>query len=144
LTPRHGKAHRAAVPLAYVIDVDQRLVTITGEYSDATEWKDVLARIHHDPRRQPGFAFLRDLRHATAPVDAATVVEIAHVVRRFWPLIQPARAAILTLSEEDAPALVAQALADADGTPLRMFTNYDEAVTWLAQGLRGPTHQAGA
>jgi hypothetical protein len=42
------------------------------------------------------FAFLRDRRDATTPVDAATVIGIMDVVRRFWPLLQPRRAAVLT------------------------------------------------
>jgi hypothetical protein len=133
-------AHCAAVPLAYAIDPDKRLVTITGEYSGAVEWQDVLTRIHLDAEHQPGFTFLRDLRAGTTPVDAATVMEIAKVVRRFWPLLQPARVAILARSEEDAPALVAQALADAAGLPLRMFINPKEALAWLAEGAQ-PTER---
>lgn len=129
------RAHRAAVPLVYTIDVAERLVTITGEYAGADQWNDVLTRIQHDPRYQPRSAFLRDLRGATEPVDAATVVEIAKVVRRFWPILHPVRVAILTPLEADRAALVAQALADAEHSPVRMFKNYDEAMAWLAAGL---------
>jgi hypothetical protein len=121
------------VPLAYSIDVAQELVTITGEYAGATEWDDLLSRIRRDPRLRPRLRFLRDLRGATTPVDAATVVELARVVRRFWRLMQPERAAILTPFEEDRAALVAQALADAEGLPIRMFTNYHEAMAWLSE-----------
>ena len=130
----------AAMPLAYAIDRDQRLVTISGEYARAAEWQDVLTRIHLDAEHQPGFAFLRDLRTGTTPVDAATVMEIAKVVGRFWPVLQPSRVAILARSEDDAPALVAQALADAAGVPLRMFTNHKEALAWLAQGVQLTEH----
>ena len=140
LTPARTVAHCGAVPLAYAIDRDQHLVTITGEYSGAVEWQDVLTRIHLDAEHQPGFAFLRDLRNGATPTDAATVMEIAKVVRRFWPLLQPSRVAILARSEEDAPALVAQALADAAGIPLRMFINPKEALSWLAEGVQ-PTEQ---
>jgi len=50
--------------LAYEIDEDERLIVITGDYSDAAEWRSLLGRVLADPRRQPGFAFLRDLRLA--------------------------------------------------------------------------------
>jgi hypothetical protein len=119
------------MPLAYTIDTQQRLITITGEYADAAEWKALLGAVLHDTRRQPGFAFLRDLRHATTPVDVATVIGIMETVRRFWPLLQPSRAAILTPREFDAAALTAHAIADGDHLPIRMFTSHDAALDWL-------------
>jgi hypothetical protein len=117
--------------LAYEIDVGQRLIVITGEYSDADEWRTLLATALSDPRRQPGFGFLRDLRSAMTPVSADTVVRIMDVVRRFWPQLQPSRAAILTKHDEDPAALVAHALADAQQLPIRAFNSYDEAMAWL-------------
>ena len=120
--------------LAYAIDADARLIVITGEYADADGWRELLAAVLHDPRREPGFAFLRDLRQATTPVDAATVIGIMEAVRRFWPLLQPSRAAILTPREFDTAALTAHAIADTDHLPIRMFTSYDAALEWLSGG----------
>ena len=117
--------------LSYSIDVAEQLVTITGEYSAAQEWQELLGRILADPRRGPGFAFLRDLRQATRPVDAATVVAISAVVRQFWPHLRPKRVAILTRNEIDPAAMVAHALADADNMPLQAFNSYDAAMAWL-------------
>src|SRR6185503_7444119 len=74
--PHRSRRDNRRMPLAYVIDRDQRLVVITGEYAKASEWTDLLGRVLSDPRRQPGFAFLRDLRGATTPVDTATVIQI--------------------------------------------------------------------
>jgi hypothetical protein len=119
------------VPLSYVIDSDRRLVTITGEYGDATEWNRLLSSVLHDAALRPGFGFLRDLRGATNPVDSATVVGIIDVVRRLWPKLQPTRAAILTPRDVDPAALVAHALADAQHLPLQVFRTYDEAMAWL-------------
>ena len=119
------------MPLAYLVDPDQRLIVISGEYSDAEEWADLLARVLADPRRQPGFAFLRDLRGAITPVDTATVIQIMAVVKKFWPFLQPSCAAILTAHDVDAAALVAVAVADEERLPFRVFTSYDEAVGWL-------------
>ena len=119
------------MPLSYSIDEAEQLVTITGEYSAAQEWHDLLSRILADPRRRPGFAFLRDLRGATHPVDAATVVGIISVVRQFWPHLRPARAAILTRNDIDPAAMVAHALADADNMPLQAFNSHDAAMAWL-------------
>jgi hypothetical protein len=119
------------MPLSYRIDARQRLITIVGEYADAAEWRALLQRVYEDPQRQPGFAFLRDLRDATTPVDAATVIAIMDVVGRFWPLLQPRRAAVLTPREIDPAAFTAHAIADAERLPLKMFSSYDEAIEWL-------------
>ena len=124
----------AAVPLNYIIDATQGIVVITGDYSDAEEWQNLLARILTDPQMRGGFGFLRDLREATTPVDAGTVVGLMEAVRRFWPLLQPSRAAVLTPREFDPAAFAAHALADTFGLPLRMFTSYDAAMEWLREG----------
>ena len=121
------------MPLSYTIDPGQRIITITGEYADAAEWNTLLARVMNDPRREPGFAFLRDLRAATRPVNAATVVGLMDVVRRFWPLLQPSRAAVLTPLEFDSAAMAAYAIADAEGMPMRVFRSHDDAIEWLME-----------
>jgi hypothetical protein len=129
------------MPLTYTIDVALGLVTITGEYSAADEWHALLARLLTDPRRKTGMGFLRDLRGATKPVDAETVVGIIRVVRQFWPELRPSRAAVLTPLAIDPAALVAHALADAQHIPLRTFSSYDEALAWLREGIQdNPTH----
>ena len=120
------------VALHYVIDPARRLTTITGEYSVADEWKTLLGAILRDPQWQPGFGFLRDLRGATTPVDAAAVIRIMDVVKQFWPLLQPARAAILTPHQFDPAAMAAHALADTEGLPVRMFSSLETALEWLA------------
>ena len=125
------------MPLNYEIDPVGKLITITGEYSAADEWKDLLGRILRDPMLRPGCGFLRDLRAAETPVDAATVVGIMEAVRRFWPLLQPSRAAVLTPRDFDPAAMAAHALADGEGLPLRMFTSYDAAIEWLTEGQEG-------
>jgi hypothetical protein len=122
--------------LSYSIDEAAQLVTITGDYSAAQEWHDLLGRILADPRRRPGCAFLRDLREAQHPVDAATVVRIIAVVRQFWPHLLPRRAAILTRDNIDPAALVAHALADAENLPIQTFNSHDAAMAWL----RGEPH----
>ena len=126
------------MPLQYTIDTAQQLITITGEYADAAEWRVLLGQILADPRRQAGFAFLRDLRDASAPVDAETVIGIIEVVRRFWPQLQPSRAAIVTSRELNPAAFVAHALADAQSMPLQAFTSYDDALQWLKGGKDVP------
>ena len=127
------------MPLAYSIDRLQRVITISGEYSNADDWRDVLERILADPHCEPGYAYLRDLREATRPVDAATVVSIIDVVRRFWPTLQPSRVAVVTAMSVDPAALVAHALADAQRMPLQAFNSYDAALDWLRRGRAGAT-----
>lgn len=119
------------MPLSYTIDPEQRLITITGEYAEAAEWQRLLQRLLDDPARQPGFSILRDLRGATTPVSAASVVGLMDVVRVFWPLLQPYRAAVLTPRDFDPAAMVAHALADSHGLPLRVFNSLDVAMEWL-------------
>lgn len=125
--------------LNYVIDVDDRLVTISGEYGTPHDWSVLLTAIGNDPRLTPGLMFLRDLREATTPVDAAAVVGIMDAVRRFWPLLKPSRAAILTADTFDVAALTAHALADSHGLPVRMFTSHDGAMEWLREGTLSGT-----
>jgi hypothetical protein len=124
------------MPLSYSINEAEHLVTITGDYSAAGDWKDLFQRILADSRLRPGFAFLRDLRQATVPVDAATVVGIISVVKQFWPVLRPTRAAILTRNDVDPAAMVAHALADADNMPLQAFNSYEAAMAWLRQADR--------
>ena len=119
--------------LQYVIDPARRLTTITGEYAVPEEWAALLGTILRDPEWQPGFAFLRDLREATTPVDAATVIRIMEVVKEFWPLLRPTRAAILTPRQFDPAVMTAHALADTDGLPVRMFSAVEPALEWLTE-----------
>lgn len=138
----HGvrrNARTQAPPVAaldYSIDVAARLVTITGQIATVEEWKDLLVRILQDPQLQPGFAFLRDRRGAIASTDVGTtVVAIVDATRRFWPHIQPSRAAILVSRKSDAGAAAAHALAEAHGFCVKAFTSYEEAIAWLRQGF---------
>jgi hypothetical protein len=120
------------VPLAYHIDEQRKLVTITGDYAEPAEWRVLLERMRFDPKLQPGFGFLRDLRFSTHPVDAQAVMGIIAVVRQMWTLLGVRRAAMVTRPGIDVPAAVAHALAEDQNMPLRAFTSYDDAVGWLA------------
>ena len=123
------------MPLSYTIDSERRLVTINGDYANATEWLKLAGALLRDRRLKPGFCFLRDLRGATHPHNAKTVVAIFRVVQRFWPNFKPAKGAIVTDRNDDASALVAQALADTSGLPIQVFTSYDAALEWLDASL---------
>jgi hypothetical protein len=117
--------------LAYTIDPVQRLITITGEYAGRDAWQDVLSRVLGDPDLQPGLNLLRDLRGATTPTNAETVIEVISVVCAFWPKLQLSRYAVVTPRSMDPAALVAQALADREDLPMRIFTTHEEATQWL-------------
>ena len=119
------------MPLAYHIDPGSRIVTITGDYAAAAEWKDLLAKLASDPDYARGFNFVRDLRASEHPVDAQTVTGILAVVTQVWELLGVHRAAIVTRRGIDLPAAVAHALAELEGIPLRAFSSYDDAVKWL-------------
>jgi hypothetical protein len=119
------------VPLSYAIDVERRLVTITGDYANAGEWLKLAALLLRDRRLKPGYCFLRDLRGAAHPQNTKTVIAIFRVVQRFWPNFKPAKGAIVTDRYHDASALVAQALADTTGLPIQVFTSYEAALEWL-------------
>ena len=119
------------MPLAYQIDPASHIVTITGDYAAAAEWKALLANLASDPDYRRGFNFVRDLRASAHPVDAQTVTGILAVVKQVWDVLGVHRAAIVTRRGIDLPASVAHALADLEGIPLRAFTSYDDAVRWL-------------
>jgi hypothetical protein len=121
------------VPLAYQLDPASRIVTITGDYAAAAEWKDLLAQVASDPHYERGFNFVRDLRVSAHPVDAQTVTGILAVVKQAWDALGVHRAAIVTRRGIDLPASVAHALAEMDGIPLRAFSSYDDAVKWLKE-----------
>ena len=119
--------------LTYRIDVEQGLVTISGDYAAPDEWRALLNDVKRDPLCRPGFAFLRDLRRSAHPVTPETVVGIIAVVRELWSQLGVRRAAMVTRPGIDIPAMVAHALAEVEQIPLRVFTSYDEALQWLAE-----------
>jgi hypothetical protein len=122
------------MPLRYDIDEHERIITITGDYAEASEWRLLLTAVSEDPHYRPGFGFLRDLRASQHPVSADTVIGIISVVREFWGRLGAKRAAILTRPGIDMPATVAHALAEDERLPLRAFNSYEDAVAWLARG----------
>ena len=119
------------MPLIYRIDATTGIVTITGEYAQAAEWRQLLGRIAQDPQYQRGFSFIRDLRSSEHPVSAETVIAIIGVVREFWGKLGAHRAAIVTRPGIDNPAMVAHALADHQHIPLRAFSAIEDAVAWV-------------
>ncbi len=119
------------MPLIYRIDATTGIVTITGEYAQAAEWRQLLARIAQDPQYQRGFSFIRDLRASEHPVSAETVIAIIGVVREFWGKLGAHRAAIVTRRGIDNPAMVAHALADLEDIPLRAFSALEDALAWV-------------
>lgn len=119
--------------LSYRVDAELNLITITGEYADAPEWERVLTRILAEGRSRPGCLILRDQRGGTKPVDAATVVAIMDVVRRYWHSLDVRRAAVVMPTSFDPPALIAQALAEDHDMPIRAFLSADDAMDWLTE-----------
>jgi hypothetical protein len=121
------------MPLAYAIDRGESTVTITGDYAEPDEWRVLLTAVSRDPHYTRGFSFIRDLRTSEHPVSAQTVVGIIGVVREFWEQLGVHRAAILTRPGIDFPAVIAQALADDQEMPLRVFTAIDDAKRWVRE-----------
>ena len=113
--------------------IESGIVTITGDYADADEWRALLTAVAADPAYRQGFNFLRDLRQSEHPVDVATVMRIIAVVREFWGVVGAHRAAIVTGTRINDPADVAHALAEYEHLPLRAFVDYAEAVAWLRE-----------
>lgn len=121
------------MPLAYAIDRHESIVTITGDYAEPDEWRVLLTAVLRDPHYTRGSSFIRDLRTSEHPVSAQTVVGIISVVREFWEQLGVHRAAIVTRPGIDFPAVIAQALADDQELPLRVFTALDDAKRWLRE-----------
>lgn len=119
------------MPLTYRIDSAHGIVTITGDYTEAGGWRELLGAVARDPEYRRGFNFIRDLRDSAHPVSADAVIGIIAVVREFWGTLGARRAAIVTGPGMDIPAVIAHALATDEQIPLRAFTEYDDAVAWL-------------
>ena len=126
---------RRSRPLDYRIDCSERLVVITGEYRDPDSWRDLLARMLQDPLLKPGFALLRDRRGTATHVDVATLAGMVDAIGRFWPHIQPSRAAILISRHSGPAAVAASSVAETHGFSIQAFTSYDAARAWLREGL---------
>jgi hypothetical protein len=119
------------MPLSYRLDLEDRIVIITGDYAEPAEWRVMLGRVAGDPDYSPGFGFLRDLRASEHPVTAGSVVGIMSVVREFWSALAPRRVAIVTRREVDFPAMMAHALAQEGALPMRAFSS------WRVTGRQG-------
>ncbi len=121
------------MPLTYRIDAGQRIVTITGDYAEPAEWRQLLGAVAQDPAYARGFSFIRDLRWSEHPVSAESVIGIIAVVREFWERLGAHRAAIVTRPGIDNPAMIAHALADHEQLPLRAFTTLEDALAWIRE-----------
>jgi hypothetical protein len=123
----------AIVALAYAVDAERRLVIISGEYASAPEWLKLVGNVLRDPEVKAGFSFLRDLRGAVGVPNAAMVVSVLQVVRRFWPTLTPIKGAIVTDMRTDSAALITEALSGSHDLPIQVFTSYEAALEWLAR-----------
>ena len=121
------------MPLSYSIEPDHGLVTITGDYGEPADWRAMLTAVARDPAYRAGFSFIRDLRSSEHPVTSESVMGIIGVVREFWERLGVHRAAIVTRREIDIPAVVAQALAEEERLPLRVFNSYSDAARWVRE-----------
>jgi hypothetical protein len=130
------------MPLTYRIDPARELVTITGDYAEPAEWRVLLSAVAADSAYRRGFSFIRDLRASEHPVSAQTVIGIIAVVRQFWVQLGARRAAVVTGPGIDLPAMMAQALADDAHIPLRAFSSWEDAVSWLREGQTTSGEQA--
>jgi hypothetical protein len=117
--------------LEYSVDAERRLVTIRGDFTAPTEWVALAGSLLRDPRVKSHFAFLRDLRGVKETHSPATVLAVFRIVQRFWPTFRPIKGAIVTERGNNYAAQVAQALADGDDLPIRVFTDFEEAVEWV-------------
>ena len=104
---------------------------ISGDYGNAPEWLTLVGNVLRDPEVKAGFSFLRDLRGAVGLPNAALIVSVLQVVRRFWPTLTPIKGAILTDIGSDAGARITEALSEIHDLPIEVFTSYEAALAWL-------------
>jgi hypothetical protein len=120
--------------LTYLIDSTQRVITINGDCAERAGWNILLGRILNDPLHQTGFGFLRDLRDSKILLDDEHLISILDVVRHFWPLLRPSRAAVVLPRSIDVDSLTAaQMITASEHWPLGVFLSYQEAMDWLRQ-----------
>ena len=120
--------------IEYSIDVRAQLVLV--EYrADAgvEEWVSAMEGILADPAYRPGFSFLVDRRHASAPSTADLRRMIAFIGDRAERFAD-SRWAIVTYSPADfGMARMTGALAADHPTTIRVFSDRDDGLRWILE-----------
>ena len=123
--------------LSYAIDPVEGLVTITGDYADAPEWRRLAGEISRDPDYRRGMSFIRDVREASNPETDEGILAVMQVVREVWTPLGVRAAAIVTQGKMEPRALMAFALAQDERLAVDVFTSYEDALRWLRRTREG-------
>jgi hypothetical protein len=116
--------------MSYAIDATRRLVHTRGwGVISSGELQDITARILADPRFDPEFRALADLREVTdITVDSMAMAEAA-ALPRFNPRVRRAMVATNDVVYDMACRFVA--FAERSGQQVRVFRDFSLAEAWL-------------
>jgi hypothetical protein len=127
------------MPATYHVDAPRRFAVITWspDKPELTEWTSTLSTVMADPAFEPGFSILSDWRAAVAPPDPQLMealvdsirVLIAEGVRR-WATVIPGTPVAFGMGR------MAELLAEVREVPIRVFQDYDEALSWVCSDER--------
>ena len=120
------------MPVTYHLDQRERLVylTVAGDAS-YNEWEASMLAILADPSYRPGFGFLIDRRDATAPASDYIRRVIAFNRAHRGELSRGRRAVVVGSVADFGMGRMAEILGEDLPFPMRVFTNFDEALRWL-------------
>ena len=127
------------MPVTYRIDAGERLVylTMAGDCSYG-EWEAAMLAVLADPSYRPGFGFLVDRRAAPAPTTDYIRRVITFNKMHRGELGGGRRAVVVGSTADYGMGRMAGILSGDSPTPIRAFTDMDEALRWLrAAGAAG-------
>lgn len=123
----------------YQIDEKRRVVVILpGENTVAPEIATVFDRILADPRFRADYQFISDRRGIVHAPHTEYVDKAVAVISQYRSAFGDRRWAILVEQRNSAMygmGRVAEAFSEMCGITLRVFTEMDEAMSWLSTGI---------
>ena len=123
------------MPFTYQIDAEAHMVFLEGTgWLTQTERLNTLGALYDDPEFRPEFPTLCDFSKASSVPTLQELRQVIDFIEQRLPGTAPKRLAILT-SKPSTFGVARQFGTLAESVPVlvRVFTNRDEALTWLRQ-----------
>lgn len=120
------------MPVTYRIDRDELLVLVTiTRAAFFYEWEGAMLSVLTDPNFRPGHRFLIDRRGAPAPSSDFIKRVVAFNDAHRGELGEGRRAVVVDNKADFDMGRMAEAFSEGSPSPIRVFTDFDEARRWL-------------
>lgn len=132
---------QARAPFTHAIDPDPGIVVLTYTRQPTfSEWAKAMKKVLADPDYRPGLGILSDRRKVGGTADPPTVQAMADWVHAHRDRFANCRWAVVVSPDavaEYGMARMGSMLFEPAGIELRAFTDYADAVAWVASsGLK--------